>query len=97
MARISYWLGPLLISLLIAYSTGLKAEPIHDAVMDGDIEHVSELLTGGSDVNTTDVTDITVENFFAVPSTAGEVTTASARCASFPQQEARSLTRQTRR
>ena len=48
-------------------------------------------------VNTTDVTDITVENFFAVPSTAGEVTTASARCASFPQQEARSLTRQTRR
>ncbi len=54
MTNKAYWIGCLLASLVIATSTVSKADPIHEAAVDGDVEQVKQLLIGGADVNAPD-------------------------------------------
>ncbi len=51
MTNKAYWIGCLLASSVIATSTVSKADPIHEAAVQGDVEQVKQLLIGGADVN----------------------------------------------
>ncbi len=54
MTKICYWLGSLLICTLITHATAVKADPIHEAAVDGDTERMAQLLNEGVDVNAPD-------------------------------------------
>ncbi len=56
MTKIFNWFGYLLIGTLVVLIPGAKADPIHEAAMEGDVERVSQLLKGGADVNASDDT-----------------------------------------
>ena len=54
MTKRSYWICGLLICVLVAVSTVTKADPIHEAAEDGDVEQVKKLLDDGADINAPD-------------------------------------------
>jgi len=54
MAKNSHWFGALLVCVAWLVSQTLKAEPIHDAALDGDADRVEQLLREGADVNAPD-------------------------------------------
>ena len=57
MTKNPYWIGCLLLCSLIATFTTAKADTIHEAAVDGDVERVEQLLIGGADVNAPDADD----------------------------------------